>query len=83
MPVAVRLIEALALITVMGLITCVSLSVIVAQRTINVAISCIQPAANIASVFLLMTEKVLVGALNCVVGMINVVSNALHGTGVA
>ncbi|XP_068144633.1 uncharacterized protein [Drosophila tropicalis] len=42
MPVAVRLIEALALITVMGLITCVSLSVIVAQRTINVAISCIQ-----------------------------------------
>ncbi|XP_030375664.1 uncharacterized protein LOC115624952 [Scaptodrosophila lebanonensis] len=83
MPVAVRLVEALTLITIMALIACVSLTVIVAQRTIFIAVTLLEPAVTIANILLIMTEKVLVGALLCMVTMINTVSNAIHSTGVA
>lgn len=38
MPVAVHLVEALALVTLMGMITCVSLGVVVAHQTLNLTI---------------------------------------------
>nr|NP_001286698.1 uncharacterized protein Dmel_CG34204, isoform B [Drosophila melanogaster]AHN56493.1 uncharacterized protein Dmel_CG34204, isoform B [Drosophila melanogaster] len=39
MPVAVRLVEVLTLITIMGLITCIGLSVILAQKTLSMTIT--------------------------------------------
>ncbi|KAH8300342.1 hypothetical protein KR044_013253 [Drosophila immigrans] len=83
MPVAVRLVEALALVTLMALITCVSLGVVIAQRTLSLTITFIEPAANILDMLLIMTEKMLVGALVCTVTLINTVSSALHMIGIA
>lgn len=42
MPVAVRLVEALALVTLMAMITCVSLGVVLAQRTLSLTITFIE-----------------------------------------
>lgn len=42
MPVAVRLVEALALVTLMAMITCVSLGVVLAQRALSLTITFIE-----------------------------------------
>ncbi|XP_017044958.1 uncharacterized protein LOC108090683 [Drosophila ficusphila] len=83
MPVAVRLVEALTLITIMGLITCIGLSVILAQKSLSLTITFIEPAANIANMALILTEKVLVSLLLCVLRLTNVVGNALQAAGIA
>ncbi|KAH8401803.1 hypothetical protein KR009_007924 [Drosophila setifemur] len=83
MPVAVRLVEALALITVMGLITSIGLSVILTQHTIRLTASFLEPAAKIADFVLMLTEKVLVSALLCVLRLTNVVGSALNAAGMA
>ncbi|XP_016928305.1 uncharacterized protein [Drosophila suzukii] len=83
MPVAVRLVETLTLITIMGLITCIGLSVILAQKTLSMTITFLEPAANIANMVLILTEKVLVSSLLCVLGLTNIVGNALQGAGIA
>ncbi|XP_017077667.1 uncharacterized protein LOC108112350 [Drosophila eugracilis] len=83
MPVAVRLMEVLTLITIMGLITCIGLSVILAQKTLSITITFLEPAANIADFILVLTEKVLVSSLFCVLKLTNVVVNALHMSGIA
>ncbi|XP_023173530.1 uncharacterized protein LOC111601257 [Drosophila hydei] len=83
MPVAVRLVEALAIVTLMALITCVSLCVVIAQHSLSLVVTFIEPAANILDVVLLMAEKLLVGALVCSATLINTVCCALHVIGFA
>ncbi|XP_032591058.1 uncharacterized protein LOC116805093 [Drosophila grimshawi] len=83
MPVAVRLVEALAIVTLMAIITCVSLGVVIAQRALSLTINFIEPAANILDMLLIITEKMLVGALAFTVTLINIVSNGLHMIGIA
>ncbi|EDV37072.1 uncharacterized protein Dana_GF13271 [Drosophila ananassae] len=83
MPVAVRLVEALTLITIMGLITCIGLSVILTQHTISLAVTFLEPAANIVDMALLVTEKILVSALLVVLRLTNTVGNALQAAGMA
>ncbi|KRF79674.1 uncharacterized protein [Drosophila virilis] len=83
MPVAVRLVEALAIVTLMALITCVSLGVVIAQRTLSLTITFIEPAANILDVVLIMAEKMFIGALVSTVALINTVCGALHMIGFA
>eukprot|EP00099_Drosophila_melanogaster_P001760 NP_001097401.1 uncharacterized protein Dmel_CG34204, isoform A [Drosophila melanogaster] len=83
MPVAVRLVEVLTLITIMGLITCIGLSVILAQKTLSMTITFLEPAANIANMVLVVTEKILVSSLLCVLSLTNAVGNALHVAGIA
>ncbi|KAH8308909.1 hypothetical protein KR059_003214 [Drosophila kikkawai] len=77
MPVAVKLVEALTLVTIMGVILCIGLSVIMAQHTISMIVTFLQPAANIANVALVVTEKILVSMLLGVLTLTNVVLKAL------
>ncbi|TDG42723.1 hypothetical protein AWZ03_010861 [Drosophila navojoa] len=67
----------------MALITCVSLCVVIAQQSLSLAITFIEPAANILDVVLIMAEKLLVGALVFSVTLINTVCCALHMIGIA
>ncbi|KAH8373732.1 uncharacterized protein LOC110177771 [Drosophila serrata] len=83
MPVAVRLVEALTLITIMGMILCIGLSVVMAQHTISMIVTFLQPAANIANVALIVTEKILVSILLGLLALTNVVLKALSATGIA
>ncbi|XP_022222987.1 uncharacterized protein LOC111074496 [Drosophila obscura] len=83
MAVAVRLVEALTLITIMGLITCLSLSVSLAERAISVIMVFLQPAAYIVQFGLLFVEKILVYALLCILGFVNTVAKTLRVTGLA
>ncbi|KAH8252334.1 hypothetical protein KR038_006905 [Drosophila bunnanda] len=78
MPVAVKLVEALTLITIMGMIICIGLSVVMAQHTISML-----PAADIANVALCVTEKILVSILLGLLALTNVVLKALSATGIA
>jgi len=45
--------------------------------------NCIKPAANIANMVLVVTEKILVSSLLCVLSLTNAVGNALHVAGIA
>ncbi|KAH8290862.1 hypothetical protein KR054_006568 [Drosophila jambulina] len=83
MPVAVKLIEALTLITVMGMILCIGLSVVMAQHSLTIIITFMQPAANIANVALIVTEKILVSLLLGILTLTNSVVKALEATGMA
>ncbi|ALC40947.1 CG34204 [Drosophila busckii] len=83
MPVAIRMVEALALVTLMALITFVSLGVVIAQRTVSLAVTFIEPAANILDGVLIVTERMLVGTLVGVSALVNAVSIALHTAGIA
>ncbi|EDW56689.1 uncharacterized protein LOC6615442 [Drosophila sechellia] len=83
MPVAVRLVEVLTLITIMGMIACIGLSVILAQKTLSMTITFLEPATNIADMVLVVTEKILVSSLLCVLSLTNAVGNALHVAGIA
>ncbi|BFG03665.1 uncharacterized protein DMAD_02864 [Drosophila madeirensis] len=83
MTVAVRLVEALTLITIMGLITCLSLSVILAERAISVIMTFLGPAASIVQFGLLFIEKILVYALLSILGFVNTVITTLRVTGLA
>ncbi|XP_017018835.1 uncharacterized protein [Drosophila kikkawai] len=77
MPVAVKLVEALTLVTIMGVILCIGLSVVMAQHTISMIVTFLQPAANIANVALVVTEKILVSMLLGILTLTNVVLKAL------
>ncbi|KAH8305984.1 hypothetical protein KR018_008252 [Drosophila ironensis] len=83
MPVAVRLVEALALITIMGLVTCIGLCVVMAQHTLTMALTFLEPAADIANLVLIMTEKILVSSLLCLLSVTSSVTSALHAVGMA
>ncbi|KAH8253095.1 hypothetical protein KR032_003593 [Drosophila birchii] len=80
MLVAVKIIEALTLITIMGMILCIGLSVVMAKHTISVLVTFIEPAANIANVALMLTEKILVSLLLGLLTLTNVVVKALSAT---
>lgn len=58
MPVAVRLVEALTLITIMGLITCIGLSVILTQHTISLAVTFIEVTSQLTVVLIISSKRV-------------------------
>ncbi|XP_033247948.1 uncharacterized protein LOC117188344 [Drosophila miranda] len=83
MAVAVRLVEALTLVTILGLIICLSLTVILAQRSISLIMTFLEPAANIAQFGLHVIEKILVYGLLSILRFVNTVAKTLRITGLA
>jgi len=73
MPVAVRLVEALALITVLGILTGFSIFVVLAQRTVTIAFALLNPLTQFVSMALSASEKILVNILTAIINLTRII----------
>ncbi|XP_061388147.1 uncharacterized protein LOC133323209 [Musca vetustissima] len=72
MPVAVRLVEVLTLVTLLGILTGFSIFIVVAQRLIFLLLLLITPLTYVIHSMLCLSEKILVVTLT---GLLSVTNN--------
>ncbi|XP_005179916.2 uncharacterized protein LOC101895469 [Musca domestica] len=72
MPVAVRLVEVLTLVTLLGILTGFSIFIVIAQRLVFLLLLLLTPLTFVIHCLLSISEKILVGSLT---GLLSVTNN--------
>lgn len=76
MAVAVRLVEVLTLITLLGMLTGVSIVIVILQRAIVVTLYLLGPVTATVGGILYASEKILVGALMSILNLTTALSTS-------
>ncbi|XP_004525215.1 uncharacterized protein LOC101462566 [Ceratitis capitata] len=76
MAVAVRLVEVLTLITLLGMLTGLSIVIVILQRVIVITLYLLGPITATVSGILYASEKILVGALMSILNLTTALSTS-------
>ncbi|XP_073840542.1 uncharacterized protein [Musca autumnalis] len=78
MPVAVRLVEVLTLVTLLGILTAFSMFVVLAQRLVFILLLLLTPLTYGIQILLRISEKILVTSLSGLLSVTNSVGDNME-----